>query len=138
VLEEKFTQRTKQFTKSIEDLKTTQTQLIQSKKMASLGELTAGSAYEMQNSLNFVNNFSEVSKELLDGMDEELNKGDTEEAKAISSDIKQNLEKINYHGKRADAIVKGMLQHIRSSRGIKELTDINKLAMNIYVLLIMV
>jgi signal transduction histidine kinase len=110
------------------ELKAAQTQLIQAEKMASLGELTAGIAHEIQNPLNFVNNFSEVSSELLDEMNEELEKGDLEEAKAIASDIKQNLEKIGHHGKRADAIVKGMLQHTRSSAGEKQLTDINKLA----------
>jgi signal transduction histidine kinase len=96
--------------------------------MASLGELTAGIAHEIQNPLNFVNNFSEVSSELIDEMNEELDKGDLEEAKAISSDLKQNLEKINHHGKRADAIVKGMLAHSRSSSGEKVPTDINALA----------
>ena len=109
-------------------LKSTQSQLIQSEKMASLGELTAGIAHEIQNPLNFVNNFSEISNELIDEMKEELDKGDIDEAKAISNDIKQNLEKINHHGKRADAIVKGMLQHSRSSSGVKEPTDINALA----------
>ncbi|MFE3869746.1 two-component regulator propeller domain-containing protein [Flavobacterium sp. ZS1P70] len=128
VLEEKVTHRTNQLTRSIEDLKTTQTQLIQSEKMASLGELTAGIAHEIQNPLNFVNNFSEVSMELIDEMEEEMAKGDTAEAIAIASDIKQNLEKINYHGKRADSIVKGMLQHSRAGNNVKEPTNINALA----------
>src|SRR5256885_10339846 len=96
--------------------------------MASLGELTAGIAHEIQNPLNFVNNFSEVSQELLDEMKTELDKGDAAEAKIIADDVKQNLEKILHHGKRADAIVKGMLQHSRTSSGQKELTDINVLA----------
>jgi signal transduction histidine kinase len=113
---------------ALTELRATQTQLIQAEKMASLGELTAGIAHEIQNPLNFVNNFSEVSNELIHEMNAEMEKGDMEEAKAIANDIKQNLEKINHHGKRADAIVKGMLQHSRSSTTIKEPTDINKLA----------
>jgi two-component system, NtrC family, sensor kinase len=128
LLEEEVANQTMELRASIQNLKATQSQLIQSEKMASLGELTAGIAHEIQNPLNFVNNFSEVSNELLDEMNEELDKGDIEEAKAISADIKQNLEKINHHGKRADAIVKGMLQHSRSSSATKEPTDINKLA----------
>jgi two-component system, NtrC family, sensor kinase len=110
------------------NLNDTQAQLIQSEKMASLGELTAGIAHEIQNPLNFVNNFSEVSKELINEMNDELAAGNWQLAKEISTDIEQNLEKINHHGKRADAIVKGMLQHSRSSSGIKESTDINALA----------
>ncbi len=111
-----------------ENLKATQAQLVQSEKMASLGELTAGIAHEIQNPLNFVNNFSEVNSELIDEAQEENDKGNSSEVKTILNDIKENEQKINHHGKRADAIVKNMLQHSRSSSGQKEPTDINALA----------
>lgn len=128
ILEEKVAQRTNDLNRSLQDLKQTQNQLIQSEKMASLGELTAGIAHEIQNPLNFVNNFSEVSNELLNEVDSEIEKGNFNEVKILTYDVRKNLEKILHHGKRADGIVKGMLQHSRSSSGIKEPTDINVLA----------
>jgi len=113
---------------TIDSLKKTQTQLIQAEKMASLGELTAGIAHEIQNPLNFVNNFSEVNKELLGELKDEIGKGNYEEVKNLSNSIIENEEKIIFHGKRADGIVKSMLQHSRAGTGKKELVDINSLA----------
>jgi two-component system, NtrC family, sensor kinase len=120
-----------QTNKAMAELQQTQKQLIQSEKMASLGELTAGIAHEIQNPLNFVNNFSEVNKELIEELSAERLKPNAERNEKLENeilnDIKANEEKINHHGKRADAIVKGMLQHSRSSSGQKEPTDINTL-----------
>ena len=127
-LEQKVKERTHELNQSLENLRSTQSQLIQSEKMASLGQLTAGIAHEIQNPLNFVNNFSEVNTELIDEADQEIDKGNISEVKTILKDIKENEQKINHHGKRADSIVKGMLQHSRSNTGHKEPTDINALA----------
>jgi len=117
----------KKLSQTVDSLKRAQAQLIQSEKMASLGELTAGIAHEIQNPLNFVNNFSEVNKELLEEMKEEIDKGNLHEVKIIANNVIENAGKISHHGKRADAIVKGMLQHSRTSSATKEPTDINKL-----------
>jgi signal transduction histidine kinase len=125
---ERELKQAKEIEKAYNELKTTQAQLIQSEKMASLGELTAGIAHEIQNPLNFVNNFAEVNSELIAEMKEEIAKGNLEEVKSIAENIDENEKKIIFHGKRADGIVKGMLQHSRSSNGVKEPTDINVLA----------
>lgn len=126
-LEEKIASKTAELRSSLESLKATQDQLIHSEKMASLGELTAGIAHEIQNPLNFVNNFSEVSAELLNEVEEELAKGDVNESKLILNDLKENINKISQHGKRASSIVKGMLDHSRTSSGEKVPTDMNTL-----------
>lgn len=120
-------EQAKEIERAYAELQMTQQQLIQSEKMASLGELTAGIAHEIQNPLNFVNNFSELNKELLAELNEEIDKGNFEEVKALAKDVIINEEKIHNHGKRADNIVKGMLMHSRASTGKKELTDVNHL-----------
>ncbi|MCO5947363.1 sensor histidine kinase [Mucilaginibacter flavidus] len=126
--QEEITSQRDQLVETVNKLQSTQTQLIQSEKMASLGELTAGIAHEIQNPLNFVNNFSEVSIELLEEMEADLKNGDQEDAISIAADIRQNLEKIGHHGKRADAIVKNMLQHSRNNSGERRPTNVNSLA----------
>ncbi len=127
ILEEKVVNRTNALQKSLNDLQETQKQLIQSEKMASLGELTAGIAHEIQNPLNFVNNFAEVNKELIDELKQEVEAGNLSEVKAIASTLADNESKIMFHGKRADGIVKSMLQHSRSSSNKKEPTNLNTL-----------
>ena len=129
-LEQKVIERTKEIQKTLTDLKSAQAQLIQSEKMASLGELTAGIAHEIQNPLNFVNNFSEVNTELIEEWQEETKEERNLKMKIIAKDIKENEEKINIHGKRADAIVKECC-NIQHKSGQKEPTDINALPMNI-------
>ncbi|MGB5667338.1 MAG: ATP-binding protein [Maribacter sp.] len=131
IVEERTAEITKQkdeLMHAFTELKNTQTQLIHAEKMASLGELTAGIAHEIRNPLNFVNNFSEVNKELLVELNAEIEKGNFDEVKALAKDVTDNEEKIILHGKRADAIVKAMLQHSRISSGVKEPSDINALA----------
>ena len=131
LLESQVKERTAQLEQSLEELKSTQNQLVQREKMASLGELTAGIAHEIQNPLNFVNNFSEVSIELLQELKEEQEKEPDQRDETIESelfgDIEQNLQKISLHGNRASSIVKSMLEHSRTSLGNAELTDLNAL-----------
>jgi signal transduction histidine kinase len=123
----KLEEAMKRVENTLTELKSAQNQLIHSEKMASLGELTAGIAHEIQNPLNFVNNFSEVSGELIEELKNEIQAGNLKEALEIGQDLIQNIEKINHHGQRASSIVKGMLQHSRSGSDQKELTDINSL-----------
>ena len=126
-LEKQVAERTVELTTSLVTLHATQAQLVQKEKLASLGELTAGIAHEIQNPLNFVNNFSEVSADLIDELEDELDKGDTNEAKVIAGDLRQNLQKIAHHGGRASGIVRGMLEHSRPSSGQRQATNLNAL-----------
>ena len=129
-LELQVTERTTELSQSLAELRTTQAQLIQKEKLASLGELTAGIAHEIQNPLNFVNNFSEVSTELVSELEEEKQKPerDNELETELIADLKQNLQKITHHGQRASSIVKGMLEHSRTSTGERQPTNLNALA----------
>jgi C4-dicarboxylate-specific signal transduction histidine kinase len=124
---EELENKNKELEATLQKLNTTQAQLIQSEKMASLGELTSGIAHEIQNPLNFVNNFSDVSSEMIDEAIEELDNNEVNEVKDILSDLKGNLEKISHHGNRASSIVKGMLDHSLESSAEKVPTDINAL-----------
>jgi len=121
-------EQAREIEKAYHDLKKMQTQLVHAEKMASLGELTAGIAHEIQNPLNFVNNFSEVSIDLIKELDTEINEGNFETVNELKADIGENLEKINFHGRRASSIVKGMLEHSRSGSGSMIPTDLNALA----------
>ncbi len=127
-LENKVIVRTVELQTSLNRLKATQDQLIQREKMASLGELTAGIAHEIQNPLNFVNNYSEVNVELIEELNQEMDMGNLPEARAIITDLRENESKIHHHGRRADAIVRGMLEHARTTPGERQPTDLNKLA----------
>jgi len=126
-LDRKVTERTEALNQSLENLKSTQKQLIQSEKMASLGELTAGIAHEIQNPLNFVNNFSEVNTDLIQELLNAADRDDKQEVKVIARDIWLNQQKIAEHGKRADSIVKNMLQHSRGTAGLPEFSEVNRL-----------
>jgi two-component system NtrC family sensor kinase len=128
ILQEEVNRQTAELRTTLTDLKATQSQLVQAEKMASLGELMAGIAHEIQNPLNFINNFSEVNTELIGEMEQEIDGGNLNEIKTLAKGIQENEKKIGHHGKRADGIVKAMLQHSRNNAGQKELTDINALA----------
>ena len=129
-LERQIIERTAELNQSLKSLQSTQAQLIQSEKLASLGELTAGIAHEIQNPLNFVNNFAEVSVDMAEELKKEINKPQLDKGliEELATDLALNQEKINHHGQRASSIVKGMLEHSRTSTGVKEPTDINALA----------
>ncbi len=123
-----ITAQNEKLLQALNDLSAAQAQLVHSEKMASLGELTAGIAHEIQNPLNFINNFSELNSELAAELHHALETGDLEDAKALAHDIKANQQKVVHHGKRADSIVKSMLQHSRGSGNARELVSLNALA----------